>query len=630
MAEHNDTTSGRVSATDSVNREIFSIHRNFIGGLVFFGDIVVAVGAPVALWNYGSRPALISWAVLIIITSYAWELIQRRYPEMSKDNERLRDRWGWLSSLTWAALPWLMIDTIDDGMVAWVLVFVITFAIGTDLLFLSQTDAPSLDVMVLVYGGSYVAAFAIELQLLPIGAVIIAGSSFIVASAAWSQVASELVDKRVESEERRRTDDLTGLATRTAATEAVNRLLAEGAAQIHCAFVDIDDFKHLNDNHGYAVGDAVLKAVGQLLRDHVADGWTVARFGGDEFVAVGAEPVDFHQLIEAEIRLPENGDLTISQSLSIGLSTADGGRASVNDLFREAASALRFAKRLGKHQVLEMTDELRLLEASNVSIGGRAGAALEAGEIVPWAQTIVDLETEEPVGLELLARWEQPDSSMIPPEVFVPIIENQGRGPTLGLQMINHAIEALASPSLRHRSTFITVNVSARHLYHRRLPAEILALLGRHNVDAQRLVLEITESDLLPSSPIWRETAHQLRTLGLGIAMDDFGTGYSSMQQLLEIPFTHVKVDRIITQSISRPGASDLASAVGSMASGAGMVAIVEGIETREQLDSLRPSSCRLGQGYLFHRPAPLAEVLANEIVRTRIPSESESHQRSA
>ena len=610
MAE-NSIHHQRDSVTETAHREVFSSHRNVLGNLVVLGDMCIAIGVPLALWNHGPRALLVGWGIAITLTSYGWEVVSRRFPDISRDNNLLRDRWGWVATIVWASLPWLLMGSISNGAVAWALVFVVIFAIGTDLLYLSQSDAPSLDFMVLTYTGSYLLAFGNELQLLPMFAVIVGSGSLIAASLAWTKVSDELIEKRIESETRTRIDSLTGLATRVAAAEAIDRLLADGADTIHCAFIDIDDFKHLNDNHGYAVGDAALQAVGQLLRERVPDAWTIARFGGDEFVAVGTEPFDFNTIIEAAIRLPDHAHLEIAQSMSVGITSLSAKSPTVReDLFREAAAALRFAKRLGKHQVMDMTDELRTIEESKVQLGGRAGAALEAGEIVPWAQTIVDLKSGEIVGMELLARWVQPDGSLVMPSTFIPVIEDQGRGPSLGLVMITKAIEALADPKLRNRSTFITVNISARHLYHRRLPAEILALLGRHSVAPERLVLEITESQHLPSSPIWQETAFQLRTLGIGLAMDDFGTGYSSMEQLLEVPFTHVKVDRVITQALDRPGTAELASAISAMADGSGMTTIVEGIETEQHQAAMRQAGYRLGQGFFFHHPEPLAAVV--------------------
>ena len=541
----------RVSAE---TRTLFFSHRDVLGTVVLLGDCVVGIGVPFALHAYAPLPWLITWSLLVVVSSYGWELVQRLYPKADENDGQVRDRLGWVSTAVWAALPWLVVDDLANPEVAWILTFVVVFGVATDLLYESPTDAPGFDHMLIVYTGSYIVAFATELHVAPIGAVLISVASFIAATRIWHDVSDVMLERRAALELDARVDTLTGLGNRAAAIEAIELLTVGGRQTISCAFIDIDDFKHLNDNHGYALGDAALHAVGELLRDRLPDDWTVARFGGDEFVAIGSGEVDFQAVVEATIVLPEHHDLEIAQSLTVGVTELPAADADPARLFREAAAALRFAKRLGKHQVLTMTDELREVERSRVELGGRAGSALDAGEIVPWAQLVVELATGEPAGLELLARWPQPDGSIISPIDFVPVLEDQGRGPALGLSMITHAIEALASPELRERSTFISVNISARHLYHRRLPAEILELLGRHGVAPHRLVLEITESQHLPSSPIWEETADQLRTLGIGLAMDDLGTGYATVEQLLAVPFSHVKVDRVLTSALDRPG----------------------------------------------------------------------------
>ncbi|MEM8706843.1 MAG: bifunctional diguanylate cyclase/phosphodiesterase [Actinomycetota bacterium] len=595
----------------SEGRVLFASYRDVLGSVVLIGDTVVGLGAAVALRDHAPAIALITWGLLVAVSSYGWEFVQRLYPTTATVDGQIRDRMGWVSTIAWGALPWVVYDSLDQPGVVWVLVFVVVFGLGTDLMFQSPTDAPSLDWMLATYVGSYVVAFATELEILAIGATLISASSFYVAARVWAEVNDVLVVRRKQSEQEARIDSLTGLGNRAAVHGAVGELAAEGFAEIYCAFVDIDDFKHLNDNHGYAVGDAALRAVGRELVDRLPPTWTVARFGGDEFVAVGPTAVDFHTLIETSITLPDADDFEIAQSLSVGVTSMPGAEANSAALFREAAAALRFAKRLGKHQVLVMTDELRAVERSQVELGSRAGAALDAGEIEPWAQLLVDLRTGEAVGLELLARWRQPDGSMIPPSEFIPVIEDQGRGPALGIQMITHAIEALASPELRGNDFFISVNISARHLYHRRLPAEVLSLLGRHNVTAGRLVLEITESQHLPSSPIWEHTADQLRTLGIGLAMDDLGTGYATVEQLLAVPFSHVKVDQVLTRALDRAGTAELAAAIASIAKGAGMTAIIEGIETEDDLVAMLDAGYRFGQGYHFHRPEPLALAIA-------------------
>ncbi len=233
-------------------------------------------------------------------------------------------------------------------------------------------------------------------------------------------------------------------------------------------------------------------------------------------------------------------------------------------------------------------------------------AALENREIVPWAQPIVDLATRRTVGFELLARWPQADGTMVMPNDFVPVVEAQGRGPALGLLMIDHAVEALAGYALRHRSVFVSVNLSARHLFDRRLPAEVQARLTAADVPGGGLVAEITESQYLSDSTVWAETAQGLRSIGVGLAIDDFGTGYSSMEQLLSMPFSHLKVDRVMTQSLVRSGAKELAAGIASLAAGSGMNAIAEEIETEDECAAMTRAGFHFGQGYLFARPQPL------------------------
>ena len=602
------------------SREIFATHRDALGSVVLLGDSLIAIGVPIALWDHAHPAWLIGWSIVVVLSSYGWEMVQRLYPLADETDGQIRDRFGWVSTIAWGLLPWLVWGARDQGDVIWALVFVVVFGIASDLLYQSPTDAPSFDLMLATYGGSYLVAFALAGEVLAVAATVLSAATFYTAAKVWLDVNEVLMERRARLEDETRRDPLTGLGTRTSVNEALDALRAGDHPEIHCAFIDIDDFKHLNDSHGYAVGDAALIAVGTQLRDRLPDSWHVGRFGGDEFVAVGPEPVDFQGLLEMTIIAADVDDLEIAQSLTIGTTVRPAAEATASTLLREAAAALRFAKRLGKHQALAMTDDLRAVERSQIQLGGRIGAALDSGEIVPWAQTIVDLETGDTVGLELLARWVQPDGTVTPAHEFISVIEDQGRGPMLGSLMISHAIEALARPELRERGTFISVNLSARHLYHRRLPAEVLAKLDQHRVAPERLVLEITESQHLPSSPIWERTAEQLRALGIGLAMDDLGAGYATVEQLLAVPFSHVKVDRVLTQAHDRPGTIELAAGIAAVATGAEMTAIIEGIETEDQLASMRRAGYRLGQGYLFHRPEPLPTMVDRLRGPTSVP----------
>ncbi|MGI9607501.1 MAG: EAL domain-containing protein [Acidimicrobiales bacterium] len=594
--------------------ELNERQRARLGPTELVGDVLIAIGAPLVLWSDVSSSQLAAWGVVATIWAVVWD----RTNKLARGGDgaaSLLCAIGWVSTVIWAVLPWIAWPALDDRGVVWVLVFIVIFGIAADTVFVTQTSAISVDEMVVVYAGSYLVAFALHGQWAAIVATVAAGITFVVGGAGLGTVTGELVAQRAESDARNLVDELTGIGNRRAATTAIHALIAGGASQIHCAFIDLDDFKQLNDNYGYAVGDEALRSVAELLVAELPRDWTVARFGGDEFVAVGSSKPHLGPITTAEVSLVSRPGLRLSQPVSVGITSIPSARATADNLFQEGAAALRQAKRLGKHQVVEMTDEFRAAEQSTMRLANRIESAILDREIVPWGQSIVELHNRRIVGVELLARWPQADGSMVMPDEFVPVVEDQGRGPALGILMVDHAIETLARPDVRGTSLYISVNLSARHLFDRRLPTQIADRLSARRVAPHRLVIEITESQYLPSSPIWRETADRLRGLGLGLAIDDFGTGYSSMEQLLSMPFSHLKVDRVITQSIDRPGATDLAAAMAAMARGSDMVSIVEGIETEDQRRIMQLAGHGYGQGFLFSQPTPLDDLIA-EFVR--------------
>ncbi|MFT5202054.1 MAG: putative signal transduction protein with EAL and GGDEF domain [Candidatus Aldehydirespiratoraceae bacterium] len=211
---------------------------------------------------------------------------------------------------------------------------------------------------------------------------------------------------------------------------------------------------------------------------------TIARFGGDEFVVVGTEGADLSRLLDVTFRLPaELGGVEVEHRISVGCSSLPVVQASAPVLFREAAAALRQAKRPGKHRAVRMADEERSSADERTRLGSRIASALEKREIVAWGQPIVELRTGQMAGIELLARWPQPDGSMVMPKDFVPIIEEQRRGPQLGTAMIANGIDFLAALGDQGRgSIWVGVNLSARHLFHQRLPHEIRELLEQAEV----------------------------------------------------------------------------------------------------------------------------------------------------
>lgn len=599
----------REGAAESIARartQLNEMQRARLGPVEAIGDLIVAIGVPVLLWNDAPPVPLLAWGLIVALSAYVWEVVNKAHRDHSGESDNLLTWFGWFTTITWAVLPWLAWPSLDDRGVVWILVFVVVFGVAADTLFVTQTSAVSVDEMVLVYVASFLIAFASHGQIAAIIATLAAGTTFIIGGVGLGEVTGGLVAQRLESERRSRVDPLTGIGTRLAASEALAEMLAAEPERIYCAFFDLDDFKQLNDNYGYDIGDAALRIVASLLVKELPSGWMIARFGGDEFVAIGPSAPDLERTNEVHLTLPTHGNLVLTQPLSVGLTSVVAIDATADLLFKEGASALRAAKRSGKRQLVVMTNELREQARAHTVLSARVGRALEQGHIVPWAQPIVELHNQRIVGLEILARWPQSDGSMVLPDDFIPIIEDQGAGPALGLLMIQHAIDALAWPHNRNSSVYVSVNLSARHLFQGRLPAEVRDMLAAAKVPPHRLVLEITESQHLPSSPIWGETARQLRDLGVGLALDDFGTGYSSMDQLLSMPFSHLKVDRLITKSVSRPGGAQMASAIVAMATGSGMVTIAEGIETVEQKSTMQDLGYRFGQGFLFARPAPL------------------------
>ena len=591
--------------------EIYVEQRRLVDVADGVGIIGISIGIPYLLWDHVDHVRLVVWGALLLLSTAGWVSTTILPDTTSLALRGVRFAWIWGSAILWAALPWLDPGAARVDLVAWVLVFVVTYGIASDVVFIPQTSGTSLTRILTPYTSSYVIVLAYAGQW---GAAIaVLGYLFllVVGGNGWKAITTSLIDQRVESDVRALVDDLTGIGTRASAVLAVRSLLDADADEIHCAFIDIDDFKQLNDTYGYAVGDTALRLVADRLRDELPAGWSAARFGGDEFVAVGPVPGELDDLTQITVPLPSHAPGSeVDITLSIGVTTLPAAEAYPAALFREAGASLRAAKATGKNHVVAMTPHLRRREADRVALGAEVASALEAHHIVAYGQAVTDLRTGRPVGLELLARWPQADGSMVMPNDFVPIIEEQGRGPQLGELMMRYAVDFLGE--LRAEGVtdvYATVNISARHLFHRSLARTVAATLEGRGVPPHQLVLEVTESQHLPRSSVWRTTAEQLRTIGVGLAIDDFGTGYSSMEQLLSMPFTHLKVDRIVTQSFARPGAGDLAAAIAAMAHGGDMTAIAEGIETEQEHRQMLDAGYLYGQGYLFGRPVPLAEL---------------------
>ena len=411
-------------------------------------------------------------------------------------------------------------------------------------------------------------------------------------------------------------DSLTGLANRVLLNErlehALDRTDPEQMVAVH--HLDLDQFKAVNDTFGHPAGDKLLKIVADRLRGLVRETDTIARMGGDEFVIVQsaiADPADATSLAQRVIRLmSEPYDLDGQQAVigaSIGIAVGPGDGSSADKLLRNADLALYRAKGDGRGTFRFFEPAMDLQMQTRRILEQELRKALPAGEFELYYQPVVNLVSNEISGFEALLRWHHPTQGMIAPATFIPLAEEIGFIVPLGEWVIRQACAAAARwpGDLR-----VAVNISAVQFRNAGLMQVIVGALANSGLDPTRLEIEITETVLLENKETTLDVLHQLRALGVRIAMDDFGTGYSSLTYLQCFPFDKIKIDRSFVKDIAEnTGSLNIVRAVAALANGMGMTATAEGVETREQLDRITSEGCTEMQGFLFSQPLPAHEI---------------------
>jgi diguanylate cyclase (GGDEF)-like protein len=408
-------------------------------------------------------------------------------------------------------------------------------------------------------------------------------------------------------------DALTELANRVLLNERLERTL--GAAEMVAVHhLDLDQFKAVNDTFGHHAGDKLLKIVAERLCGLVRDTDTIARMGGDEFVIVQApiaDPADATSLAQRVIGLlSEPYDIDGHQAVigaSVGISVGPGDGTSPDKLLRNADLALYRAKGDGRgtfrffEPVMDLQMQTRRLMEQDLR------KALPAGEFELHYQPVVNLASKEISGFEALIRWNHPTKGMISPASFIPLAEEIGFIVPMGEWVIQQACATAAQwPDSLH----IAVNISAVQFRNPGLMQVITGALAASGLNPARLEIEITETVLLHNKEATLAVLHQLRALGIRIAMDDFGTGYSSLTYLQSFPFDKIKIDRSFVKDITEnSGSLNIVRAVAALANGMGMTATAEGVETNEQLDRIVSEGCTEMQGFLFSRPLPAREI---------------------
>ena len=422
-------------------------------------------------------------------------------------------------------------------------------------------------------------------------------------------------------------DSLTGLPNRRLLIDRLRQALEFSARHItHGAllFIDLDNFKMLNDTRGHATGDELLKQVANRLKGCVRSLDTVARLGGDEFVVmledIGEAPMEAaaqteivgKKIVAALNAEYELGDLRHHSSPSIGVTLFFQHLHTLDELLKRADLAMYQAKAAGRNTLRFFDPEMQAAAAARASLENDLRQALERREFVLHYQTVVDAQSCV-VGVEALLRWVHPSRGMVSPAVFIPVAEQSGLIIALGQWVLEQACAQLvrwSNDSATERLT-IAVNVSARQFRHADFCPQTLELLRTSGANPYRLKLELTESLLLSDIEDAVQKMGELRSIGVGFALDDFGTGYSSLSYLKRLPLDQLKIDQSFVRDVLvDPNDAAIARTILNLAESLDLGVVAEGVETEGQFAFLLHSGCKSFQGYLFSRPVPLQALM--------------------
>ena len=430
--------------------------------------------------------------------------------------------------------------------------------------------------------------------------------------------------KRLQDDMRRKAmhDPLTGLPNRAMFMESLDRAAHKArrrAVRFSVIFIDLDHFMEINDSMGHPAGDALLTVVAERLCAAVRAADLVARLAGDEFVVLveehgGPEEVMIvAQKVLGALRQPVTIDwrqAEVSGSLGIASFPEDG--ADVATLVRNADLAMYQAKERGRNNFQFYSEELNELSRTRLEQEKRMRGAIDRDEFFLEYQPEVDAVTGRVVAVEALLRWRDPDVGVVLPPVFMPLAEETGASAAIGAWVLDRALADLRSWRDQGLDVTLAVNLSARQLQQAGLADEVARLLDRHGIEAGRLRLEITEPALMQDSEAASRALRAFRTLGAEMAIDNFGTGYSSLGLVRGLPIQVVKIDKsLVSYCPSKRECAAMVQAAAAMSRALGIRVVAEGVETEEQLATMRALGCDSLQGYYLARPVDAAGIAA-------------------
>jgi diguanylate cyclase (GGDEF)-like protein/PAS domain S-box-containing protein len=415
-------------------------------------------------------------------------------------------------------------------------------------------------------------------------------------------------------------DELTGLPNRTLFLDRLRQTIVRAsrkASYFALMFVDLDNFKVVNDSLGHAAGDALLIEVSKRLRRCVRAMDSVARFGGDEF-ALLIDDTNASEVEVAASRVAATlGELVliagkgIHVSASIGICFFPDDGSDPETLLKNADSAMYHAKEEGKSTFRFFTQQLKSAVDERLHLEAGLRRAIDNNELLLHYQPQIELETGRVVGVEALVRWLHPDEGMIRPDRFIPVAEKSGLIVGLGEWVANAACEQMVlwmSQGVDPRR--VSINVSGEQFKRAQPLVMLKKLLSHHGLSPDKLVVELTESAVMGDVDQVQRVLYDLKDLGLGISIDDFGTGFSSLSYLRRFPIDEIKIDRSFVDDIARsPDDRAIAQTIIAMSKTLGLSVVAEGVETQEQFGILRDLGCHIGQGYLFAKPMPASDL---------------------
>lgn len=440
------------------------------------------------------------------------------------------------------------------------------------------------------------------------------------------RASEQLAQREAKSRHASRHDALSGLPNRMHMLEKAEEWLKSGKLSLDgrravAAYLDIDQFKDINDTLGHETGDKLVRAVAERLRARLRSSDFVARFGGDEFTILClAKDAKGGKRLAERIAAAFDDPFSIdghkmNVKASIGVAMAPDHGTTTDEIMRHADIALYDAKRRGRDQVVFFTAEMARDVENRRAIEVDLRSAIERDELRLQYQPIVSCRTGQIVGAEALLRWRHPERGDVPPSVFIPIAENSGIMPALGTWTLEHAARA----AKRWPGLELSVNLSPVQFRQTDLVGILKGLAERYDLSPERFVLEITEGVLMEATAATTTTLTELHALGFQTALDDFGTGYSSLNYLSNFKFNKIKIDRsFVANTSSSETARAIVQTVASLGRALGMEIVAEGVETEYQAQMMSLFGVTELQGYLFSKPVEVDQL--SDLIEAHTP----------